>query len=101
VPQSGSQKPEARKPAPVVPLTSDMKQGKEPLRTFGDLLQFYELQTKAEEPPPAETQPVETPTAERQPADAPSAAAIEPSADSSSQPPTDSDRQPPIEPPTE
>jgi len=35
----------ARPPKPMVPLTSAMKQGKEPLRTFGDLKQFIELKT--------------------------------------------------------
>jgi len=39
----------------VVPITDEMKTGKVPLRSFGDLLQFYEL--KHEEPdgqPPAQ-----------------------------------------------
>jgi hypothetical protein len=27
----------------VVPLTDEMKTGKAPLRTFGDLMQFFEL----------------------------------------------------------
>lgn len=30
------------KPKPVVPITKAMEEGKEPLRTFGDLLQFYQ-----------------------------------------------------------
>jgi uncharacterized protein len=30
------------KPRPVVPLTKDMAEGREPLRTFGDLKQFFE-----------------------------------------------------------
>ena len=33
------------KPKPLVPLTNEMKAGKEPLRTFGDLKQFFELKT--------------------------------------------------------
>jgi len=37
------------KPRPVVPLTDEMKKGKEPLRTFGDLKQFIEL--KSDQPP--------------------------------------------------
>ena len=37
------------KPAPLVPLSDAMKKGKEPLRTFGDLKQFFEI--KPEEPP--------------------------------------------------
>ena len=39
------------KPAPLVPLTDAMKKGKEPLRTFGDLKQFFEI--KPDEPAPA------------------------------------------------
>lgn len=31
-------------PKPLTPLTEEMKSGKEPLRSFSDLLQFYELQ---------------------------------------------------------
>jgi uncharacterized protein len=31
------------KPKPVVPLTKDMKEGKAPLRTFGDLQQFWTM----------------------------------------------------------
>jgi hypothetical protein len=31
------------KPKPIVPLTKAMKEGKAPLRTFGDLLQFMAL----------------------------------------------------------
>lgn len=51
------------KPKPFVPLTDEMKKGKEPLRTFGDLLQFYELKqqpTDAPPPPKAEITPAET-----------------------------------------
>jgi protein Tex len=33
------------KPKPLVPISEAMKKGKEPLRTFGDLLQFREFQT--------------------------------------------------------
>jgi protein Tex len=41
--------PEHRpKPKPLVPLTNEMKAGKEPLRTFGDLKQFFELKTSEE-----------------------------------------------------
>jgi protein Tex len=36
------------KPKPVVPLTKAMEEGKEPLRTFGDLMQFY--QKKKDDP---------------------------------------------------
>src|SRR5207248_3176541 len=34
------------KPKPLIPLTNEMKAGKEPLRTFGDLKQFLELKTQ-------------------------------------------------------
>jgi hypothetical protein len=37
---------------PLVPLTSEMKAGKEPLRTFGDLKQFFELKTQDENAQP-------------------------------------------------
>jgi uncharacterized protein len=36
------------KPKPVKPITKDMEEGKEPLRSFSDLMQFYE---KKKEPP--------------------------------------------------
>ncbi len=32
---------------PLVPITEEMKKGKEPLRTFGDLLQFYQFKQQA------------------------------------------------------
>ena len=34
-----------KKPKPLIPITSAMKEGREPLRTFGDLKQFLELKT--------------------------------------------------------
>ncbi|RIK84050.1 MAG: hypothetical protein DCC68_02545 [Planctomycetota bacterium] len=37
------------KPKPLVPITKAMEEGKEPLRTFGDLMQFY--QKKKEDTP--------------------------------------------------
>jgi uncharacterized protein len=40
-PQSRPPQPRPR-PRPVVPLTEGMKAGKEPMRTFGDLMQFFE-----------------------------------------------------------
>jgi uncharacterized protein len=53
--QSGPPKPPPPKPKPkkpLVPLTEEMKTGKAPLRTFGDLMQFFEL--KHTPPKPAE-----------------------------------------------
>ncbi|MBN1911058.1 MAG: helix-hairpin-helix domain-containing protein [Pirellulales bacterium] len=41
-PAKPSYKPKAR-PKPFVPITEKMKSGAEPMRTFGDLAQFYEL----------------------------------------------------------
>jgi protein Tex len=37
------------KSKPVVPLTNEMKSGKEPLRTFGDLKQFFELKAESDD----------------------------------------------------
>jgi len=37
----------------LIPITDAMKAGKEPLRTFGDLLQFYQTKTVA----PSDGQP--------------------------------------------
>jgi protein Tex len=39
------------RPKPIIPITEEMKEGKEPMRTFGDLLQFYELKQKPPEIP--------------------------------------------------
>jgi uncharacterized protein len=47
-PQQYQPKP---KPAPLVPLTDAMKKGKEPLRTFGDLKQFFEIKPQDDETP--------------------------------------------------
>ena len=42
--------PRPRPPKPLIPLSEDMKTGKAPMRSFGDLLQFYGLQHQG---PPA------------------------------------------------
>jgi uncharacterized protein len=39
------------KPKPVIPITDAMKKGKEPMRTFGDLMQFFEATTDDKKPP--------------------------------------------------
>jgi protein Tex len=55
-------------PKPVVPITEAMKTGKEPLRTFSDLMQFYQHKTTTpteSQPAAAESQPA---TVESQPA---------------------------------
>jgi transcriptional accessory protein Tex/SPT6 len=53
-------RPPPPRPRPRVPITDAMKTGKEPMRTFGDLVQFYEA--KKQEPP--EDRPVPPPAAE-------------------------------------
>jgi len=70
----------APKPKPLIPITDAMKNGKEPMRTFGDLLQFYQ-QKPAEEavktpaPPPAVAEPKPEPVAEPAPVAEPEAIA--------------------------
>ena len=39
------------KPKPVVPITDDMKKGDEPMRTFGDLKQFFEVRKDDDDKP--------------------------------------------------
>src|SRR5205085_1253022 len=51
------------KPKPLIPLTKAMKEGKEPLRTFGDLMQFYQSNAEPEPSKPA-TQTVTPPKAQ-------------------------------------
>jgi hypothetical protein len=51
-PPHGGGKP--RPAAPLRPLTTEMKEGKAPLRTFGDLKQFFEFQKEVTPPPPSE-----------------------------------------------
>jgi hypothetical protein len=78
------------KPKPVVPLTDNMKKGKEPLRTFGDLLQF--MKPAVEESPEStapETKPSpapQQPVAEKPAAAAKLAPATEPAAPATDQP---------------
>jgi uncharacterized protein len=47
-------RPERRNPVPLVPITQAMEEGREPLRTFSDLLQFQHNKENAsdEQPPP-------------------------------------------------
>ncbi len=46
-------------PKPLIPITDAMKKGKEPLRTFSDLMQFYQHKTvePGDHKPPAATEP--------------------------------------------
>ena len=45
------------KPKPVVPITKAMREGRAPMRTFGDLQQFFALRQEPEQPPPSEETP--------------------------------------------
>ncbi len=50
--RSGPQKPKARRQTkPATPISEEMAEGKEPLRSFSDLLQFYERKTAADDDP--------------------------------------------------
>jgi transcriptional accessory protein Tex/SPT6 len=42
-------------PRPATPITEAMKEGKEPMRTFADLLQFYAARQQQPSPPPETT----------------------------------------------
>ena len=64
-----SYKPPPPKPKPVVPLTKAMKEGKAPLRTFGDLQQFIAMQEPKAEPPAAKPEPAVAETAAASPAE--------------------------------
>jgi hypothetical protein len=50
-----------RKSAPLVPLSNEMKAGKAPLRTFGDLKQFFELKEDQPEQPQQANRADQTP----------------------------------------
>ena len=43
------------KPGPVAPITDAMKKGKEPMRTFGDLMQFFGATDEKKKPPEKES----------------------------------------------
>ena len=49
------------KPRPITPITEDMKSGKEPMRSFSDLMQFYDIQRDG----PAKEKPQKPPTPQR------------------------------------
>jgi hypothetical protein len=42
---------------PPAPITKVMRDGKEPLRTFGDLKQFFDKRSEADEPATGDTSP--------------------------------------------
>jgi hypothetical protein len=61
---------EKRAPKELVPITKAMEEGKEFLRSFGDLLQFHKKKQEHEEPTPKVTEPVKpAPTAKPGPTD--------------------------------
>jgi uncharacterized protein len=48
-------------PTPVVPITKEMREGKKPMRTFSDLLQFYDKKkSESGDTPDAGEQPSES-----------------------------------------
>jgi uncharacterized protein len=65
-PQHQQYRPRPAPPKPLIPITDGMKAGKEPMRTFGDLLQFYkQKETPDDHQPPAKQEkpkPVAEPT---------------------------------------
>jgi len=96
------------RPKPVIPITDEMKTGKEPMRTFGDLAQFFENQQdqdgdQQESQPESQTKPSENeaqaPQAEAAPEES---QAIEQTADAATdQPDTAQDPPKPAENDTE
>jgi uncharacterized protein len=48
---------EKRSKKPIVPITKEMEEGKEAMRSFGDLLQFHRKKSEPEAKPPAADQP--------------------------------------------
>jgi protein Tex len=50
---------EKRAPKEIVPITKAMEDGKEFLRSFGDLLQFHKKKQQHDEPPPAASEPAQ------------------------------------------
>jgi uncharacterized protein len=54
---------EAKPKAPPAPISKKMQQGKEPLRTFGDLMQFFEKRQQGDEGPDAAGDDTTTPQA--------------------------------------
>jgi len=62
-PPKSKYRPRAR-PKPVVPITDEMKTGKEPMRTFGDLAQFYKQKKQPESDGQDEAQAAKEETAD-------------------------------------
>jgi uncharacterized protein len=90
--------PKPRK-KPLTPITDDMKSGKEPMRTFGDLLQFYEHKQEGDEPkrpgrekPPKKKPKPPAPEPEQKPDEAPAAQDTPPTA--AEAPPVEQDAPP-------
>ncbi|MGA2798331.1 MAG: Tex-like N-terminal domain-containing protein [Thermoguttaceae bacterium] len=49
-PRTHGQNQPRSKPKPIIPITDAMKEGKEPMRTFADLAQFYQQKKQPETP---------------------------------------------------
>jgi len=62
-PPKPRQQPPKPRPKPLIPITEAMKKGKEPMRTFGDLLQFYEQKPKPQDDNQPRAQPAAAPAA--------------------------------------
>ncbi len=58
-------------PKPVVPITDEMKAGKTPMRTFGDLLQFFDIKQQDTKKPPEKKTPESKPVENKPPEDQP------------------------------
>jgi len=93
--------PKARR-KPLTPITEDMKSGKEPMRTFGDLLQYYEHKQEGDEPkrpgrekPPKKKPKPPAPEPEQKPDEPPSAQDTPPVAEEA--PPVAQDAPPVVE----
>ncbi len=92
-------KPKSR-PKPVTPITDEMKEGREPMRSFSDLAQFLGT-AKAEPEPPKKPKkrkgdrpkPEKTTTADAAPSTP--VDTVPPSSDDSAQPPTENGTPPP------
>jgi hypothetical protein len=63
---------EKRAAKPLKPITKEMEEGKEAMRTFGDLLQFHRKKTEPPSPPSPAAPPLDaSPSASNGPVDAP------------------------------
>jgi protein Tex len=96
-------------PKPVVPITEGMKIGKEPMRTFGDLIQFFQVKqggaeaakpAKVAAPAKAAKQPAAAKPPETPPAEAVVELPVPPQAAAQTAPPVEQTAPPPQSPPS-